>query len=54
VGVHIFFENNHARVAITQPKDMFFYADYRASMHLDAEYLDAHWLVEQPDYKNGE
>lgn len=53
VGVHIFFENNHARVAITQPKHMFFYADYRASVHLDAEYLDAPWLVDQPVDKNG-
>lgn len=38
VGVHIFFENNHAQVAIRHPKDAFFYADYRASVQLDAEY----------------
>lgn len=38
VGVHIFYEINHAQLAITQPKDSFFYADYRASVQLDVEY----------------
>lgn len=38
VGVHIFFEINHARLAIIHPKDSFFYADYRASVQLDVEY----------------
>lgn len=38
VGVHIFYELNHAQLAITQPKDAFFYADYRASVQLDVEY----------------
>jgi lipopolysaccharide transport system ATP-binding protein len=38
IGVHLFFENNHARLAITHPTDTFFYADYRASIQLDAEY----------------
>ncbi len=38
VGVHIFFEINHAQLAIMQPRDSFFYADYRASVQLDVEY----------------
>lgn len=38
VGVHIFFEINHAQLAVMQPKDSFFYADYRASVQLDVEY----------------
>jgi lipopolysaccharide transport system ATP-binding protein len=38
VGVHIYYENNHARLAITHGKNSFFYADYRASVQLDVEY----------------
>jgi lipopolysaccharide transport system ATP-binding protein len=38
IGVHLFYENNHAQLAITHPEDSFFYADYRASVQLDAEY----------------
>ena len=38
VGVHIFYEINHAQLAVIQPKDSFFYADYRASVQLDVEY----------------
>lgn len=45
IGVHIFFEHNHAKLAITQPQDAFFYADYRASVHLSAEYRDVSWRV---------
>lgn len=40
VGVHIFYEINHAQLSITQPKDSFFYADYRASVQLDVEYCN--------------
>jgi len=47
VGVHIFFEHNHATLVVTQPKHMFLYADYRASMQFDAEYREAPWLVDQ-------
>lgn len=47
VGVHIFFEHNHATLVVIQPKHMFFYADYRASLQFDAEYREAPWLVDQ-------
>lgn len=43
IGVHIFFEHNHARLAITQPEDAFFYADYRASIQLAVEYRPVTW-----------
>lgn len=48
IGVHIFFEHNHATLIVTQPKRMFFYADYRAVLQLDAEYRKALWLGDQP------
>lgn len=38
IGVHIFFEYNLAKLCITQPEDIFFYADLRASVHLDSTY----------------
>lgn len=38
VGAHIFYEINHAQLAITHPQDSFFYADHRASVQLDVEY----------------
>ena len=41
IGVHIFFEHNHARLMINHPKNAFFYADYRASVQLDVEYMTA-------------
>lgn len=47
VGVHIFFEQNHASLAITQPKHTFFYADHRASVQLDAEYINVLWANSQ-------
>lgn len=48
VGVHIFFEHNHATLIVTQPKHMFFYADYRASLQLDAEYYKTPCLTNYP------
>jgi|SoiMethySBSTD1v2_1073268.scaffolds.fasta_scaffold07738_8 lipopolysaccharide transport system ATP-binding protein len=44
IGVHIFFEHNHASLVVRQPKDMFFYADYRSSLQLDANYTNACWF----------
>jgi hypothetical protein len=38
VGVHIFYEQNHASLVIAHPEDIFFYAEYRASLQLNAEY----------------
>lgn len=38
VGVHIFYEQNHASLIIAHPEDIFFYAEYRASLQLNAEY----------------
>jgi len=46
IGVHIFYEQNHANIVITQPDELFFYADHRASVHLDASYRGATWLTE--------
>lgn len=39
IGVHIFFEHNHAKLVIAPPEDRFFYADFRASVHIQASYL---------------
>jgi lipopolysaccharide transport system ATP-binding protein len=47
IGLHLFFEYNLARIAITQPENMFFYADFRASLQLDTEYRNVPWLAEQ-------
>jgi lipopolysaccharide transport system ATP-binding protein len=38
VGVHIFYEQNHASLVVAQPRDIFFYADFRAAVQLDVEY----------------
>lgn len=38
LGIHLFFRYGMASVAITHPKDTFFYADFRASVHLDSSY----------------
>ena len=37
-GVHFFLEHNIASLAITNPVNRFFYADFRAVMHLDSRY----------------
>ena len=39
LGVHLFLEHNHCSVVIRQPDDKFFYADFRASVQLDATYV---------------
>jgi hypothetical protein len=31
-------------LVVRQPKDMFFYADYRSSLQLDANYTNACWF----------
>lgn len=41
VGVHIFYEQNHAHLVVAQPRDIFFYADLRAAVQLDVEYKAA-------------
>ena len=38
VGVHIFYEQNHATLVVAQPDNIFFYADFRASVQLNASY----------------
>lgn len=38
VGVHIFYELNHATLVVAQPDNIFFYADFRASVQLNASY----------------
>lgn len=38
VGVHLFFKYNMATLVIMHPKENFFYADFRASIHLNASY----------------
>lgn len=38
VGVHIFYEQNHATLVIAPPLDKFFYADFRASVQMNVEY----------------
>lgn len=40
VGVHIFYEQNQATVVVAQPRDIFFYADFRAAVQLNVEYRD--------------
>jgi lipopolysaccharide transport system ATP-binding protein len=44
IGVHLFFEHNNASLVIRQPKNMFFYADFRSSLQLDASYTNACWF----------
>lgn len=41
VGVHIFYEQNHATLVVEPPHDRFFYADFRASVQMNVEYRDA-------------
>jgi lipopolysaccharide transport system ATP-binding protein len=41
VGVHIFYEQNHATVLVAQPQNLFFYADFRAAVQLNAEYKES-------------
>lgn len=41
VGVHIFYEQNHATLVVAQPENIFFYADFRASVQLNATYVNA-------------
>lgn len=50
IGVHLFFEYNHARLAVTHPTSNFFYADFRASVQLDAEYCAPLGLSEPKDF----
>jgi lipopolysaccharide transport system ATP-binding protein len=38
VGVHLYFAFNQASLVVKPPADIFFYADFRASYHIDAEY----------------
>lgn len=38
IGVHIFFEHNHATLVVAPPEDVFFYADHQASVQLNVEY----------------
>jgi lipopolysaccharide transport system ATP-binding protein len=38
IGVHLYFEHNHATFSVSPPSDKFLYADYRAAIHLDAIY----------------
>lgn len=38
VGVHLFFDYHAATLIVTQPEDTFFYADLRASVHLDTTF----------------
>jgi lipopolysaccharide transport system ATP-binding protein len=53
LGIHIFFEYNHASLVVVQPADCFFYADYRSSVHLDANYTDATWFDGRPQCCEG-
>jgi len=39
VGVHMFYEQNHAMLVVAQPDHIFLYADFRASVQLDVEYM---------------
>jgi lipopolysaccharide transport system ATP-binding protein len=39
LGIHLFFQYGMASLAITHPSDIFFYADFRASVHLAASYM---------------
>jgi lipopolysaccharide transport system ATP-binding protein len=38
VGVHLFFKYNMSTLIVMHPQETFFYADFRASMHLNASY----------------
>jgi lipopolysaccharide transport system ATP-binding protein len=38
LGVHLFYQYGMGSLQITHPSDVFFYADYRASVHLNASY----------------
>lgn len=40
VGVHIFYEQNHASLVVAPPHDKFFYADFRASLQMDVDYRE--------------
>lgn len=50
LGIHIFFEYNHASLVVLQPADRFFYADYRSSVQLDADYTNATWFESASEY----
>jgi lipopolysaccharide transport system ATP-binding protein len=39
LGIHLFFQYGMASLQITHPSDIFFYADYRASVQLAATYV---------------
>jgi lipopolysaccharide transport system ATP-binding protein len=53
IGVHVYFEHNHASVVISQPQDQFFYADYRSSLQLDADYTNVAWQELAPRNETG-
>lgn len=38
LGVHLFYQYGMASLAITHPSNIFFYADFRSSVHLSASY----------------
>jgi lipopolysaccharide transport system ATP-binding protein len=39
LGIHLFYQYGMASLAITHPSDIFFYADFRASVHISASYM---------------
>jgi lipopolysaccharide transport system ATP-binding protein len=39
LGIHLFYQYGMASLVITHPSDIFFYADFRASVHLNASYM---------------
>ncbi|CAK0768485.1 Polysaccharide ABC transporter, ATP-binding protein [Azospirillaceae bacterium] len=49
VGVHLFFEHNQAHLTIIHPKEIFFYAEHRASIQLNTEYRNASWAKEDTE-----
>jgi lipopolysaccharide transport system ATP-binding protein len=50
IGVHLFFKYNMSRLIIMHPQEAFFYADFRASMHLNASYSVS--LQRPPEFNN--
>lgn len=41
VGVHLYFDYHAASLIVTQPSDIFFYADFRSSVHLKTTFFCA-------------
>jgi lipopolysaccharide transport system ATP-binding protein len=39
LGIHLFYQYGMASLAVTHPSDIFFYADFRACVHLSASYM---------------